>query len=76
MAVVADLAKVKVTMKLNDGLRENGSVQTINQSLGSLDVDRYDDQKAMNIVALLKPCFAKEVYETIKTEESVLSTSD
>ena len=76
MAVVSDLTSVKVTMKLNNGLSEDGKVKTINQTLGSLNVDRYDDQKAMNIVELLEPCLAKEIYETVKNEQSTLSLSD
>ena len=76
MAVISDLTKVTVTAKLNNGTKEDGSVQTLSLSLGNLDIDTYDDQKAMNIIALLKPCLAKEVYETQKAQISVLSISE
>ena len=75
MAVVSDLSKVTVTAKLNNGTKD-GKVQTVSVSLAGLNIDRYDDQKAMNIVNLLSPCLAKEVYEVIKVPTSVLSNSD
>ena len=76
MAVISDLTKVSVVSKLNNGTKEDGKVQTLSLSLGTLDIDRYDDQKAMNIVNLLKPCLSKEVYEVQKVEVSVLSISE
>ena len=75
MAVVSDLSKVTVTAKLNNGTKD-GKVQTVSVSLANLNTDRYDDQKAMNIVNLLSPCLAKEVYEVIKVPTAVLSNSD
>ena len=76
MAVISDLTKVSVVAKLNNGMSEDGKVKTLSLSLGTMNVDRYDDQKAINIVELLKPCLAKEVYETQKVEVSTLSISD
>ncbi len=73
MAVVSDLTKVSVVTKLNNGTGEDGKVKTLSLNLGSLDVDTYEDQKAMNIVNLLRPCLAKEVYEVQKVEVSILS---
>lgn len=75
MAVVSDLSKVSVAAKLNNGTKD-GKVQTLSLSIGTLNIDRYDDQKAMNIVNLLAPCLAKEIYEVQKTAVSVLSNSD
>lgn len=73
MAVVSDLTKVSVVVKLNNGTGADGKVKTLSENLGNLDVDTYDDQKAMNITNLLRPCLAKEVYEVQKVEVSILS---
>lgn len=73
MAVVSDLTKVSVVVKLNNGTGEDGKVRTSSLNLGNIDVDTYEDQKAMNIVNLLRPCLAKEVYEVQKVEVSILS---
>lgn len=76
MAVLSDLIGVTVNMKLNNGTDSQGQVKTLNQSIGKLNIDRYDDQKAMNIVNLAEPCLAKPVYEVRKVATSILSESD
>lgn len=76
MAVVSDLTKVSVTPKLNNGTTEEGKLKTLSLSIGELNIDRYDDDKAMNIVNLLRPCIAKDVYEVLKVAVSVLSSSN
>jgi len=73
MAVVSDLTKVSVVAKLNNGTTEEGKLKTLSLSIGDLNIDRYDDQKAMNVVNLLRPCLAKDVYEVQKVEVSILS---
>ncbi len=75
MAVVEDVSNISVSMKLNNGTRD-GSVITESQSLGKMDIDRYDNQKAMNIVNAAQPILAKEIYEVQKTNTYVLSNSD
>lgn len=75
MAVVSDLTKISVITKLNNGTTDDGKVKTLTVSLGDLNIDRYDDQKAMNIVNLLRPCLTKDVYEVQKTAISILSNS-
>ena len=71
-AVQRELTKVRVSALLNNGTKD-GKVQTISLSLGTLNTGRYDDQKAMNIVELLKPCLSKNVLETQETKVSVLT---
>lgn len=73
MAVVSDLTKVSVVMKLNNGTGEDGKVKTLAESLAALDVDTYEDQKAFNITKLMEPCLAKAIYEKQKVEVSILS---
>jgi len=75
MAVVSDLAKVSVVAKLNNGTKD-GKVQTVSLSIGDLNINTYDDQKAMNIVNLLSPCLDKDVYEVQKVAVSVLNTEE
>lgn len=75
MAVISNLKSVKVNPKLNNGTKD-GKVKTLSISLGTIDVNRYDNQKAMNIVNALEPCLAKPVYEVIKTEVSKLTNDD
>ncbi len=75
MAVISNLNKVSVTAQLNNGTKD-GKVKTLSLSLGSLDVNRYDNQKAMNIVNALEPCLSKSVYEVLKVEVSKLTNDD
>ena len=73
MAVTSDLTKVSVVVKLNNGTTEDDKVKTLSLNLGGLNIDRYEDQKAMNIVNLLTSCLAKDIYEVQKVSVSTLS---
>ena len=75
MAVVSDLTKVSVVLKLNNGTI-NGKVQTVSLSLGDLNIDTYDKEKAMNIVNLLSPCLDKDVYEIQEIPVNVLNNEE
>ena len=74
-AVVRELNRVSVSALLNNGTKD-GKVQTISLSLGTLNTGRYDDQKAMNIIELLKPCLSKNVLSTQETKVSILSNGE
>lgn len=74
-AVVRDLNKVSYALKLNNGTHD-GKVQTVSLSLGTLSKDRYDDQKAMNIAELLKPCLSKNVLQQQETKVSLMTAGD
>lgn len=75
MAVISNLTSTKINIMLNNGTKD-GKVKTLTVSLGSLNNDRYDNQKAMNIVNALEACLAKSVYEVIKVETSKLTNDD
>jgi len=75
MAVVSDLTKVSVVLKLNNGTI-NGKVQTVSLSLGDLNIDTYDKEKAMNIVNLLSTCLDKDVYEIQEIPVNVLNNEE
>ena len=72
MAVSSRMTKVTVTALLNNGTQD-GKVKTLSLSLGSLNISRYDDQKAMNIINILEPCLSKPIYEVQKVETSKLT---
>ena len=75
MAVVRDLNRVSIALKLNNGTKD-GKVQTLNLGLGTLSTSGYDDQKAMNVAALLTPVLSKPVYNVQETKVSILSNAD
>lgn len=72
MSVVRDLNRVSVALKLNNGTKD-GKVQTVSLSLGNLNTNRYDEQKAINIKDLLVPVLDKEVLNVQETKVSLLS---
>lgn len=74
-AVVRSLKTVGVSARLNDGTKDD-KVQTKNISIGSLNIDRYDEQKAINIIELMKPVLSKEVYDVQETKISILSSGN
>lgn len=65
MAVSTPL-KVIVNAKLNNGLNPDGNVKTLSVSLGSLNVNSYDDDKALAVIASLSPCLSKVLYRVEK----------
>ncbi len=75
MAVSSVLDKISVNVQLNNGTKD-GKVKTLSVSLGTLNTARYDDQQAMNIAALLEPCFSKPVFEIKKVEVSTLTANE
>ena len=74
MAVSTTLEKDSVNIQLNNG-EADGKVKTVSVSLGSLSTQRYDDQKAVNIVNLLRPCLSKPVFAVKKVEVSSLKSA-
>ncbi len=73
MAVETTIKSVRCNMKLNNGLDPEGNVQTVSVSLGTLNKNTWDAQKALNITALAAPCLAKTLYSTEKTETDYIS---
>ena len=75
MAIISRLQSCKVAVLLNNGT-QNGKVKTLSVNLGAINTDRYNDQKAMNIVNLAGNCFDKNIYEVRKTEVSKITDSN
>ncbi|MBR1487159.1 MAG: hypothetical protein IJ597_07900 [Synergistaceae bacterium] len=81
MAVISEPTKVSVAAKLNNGTKD-GKVQTKNLNIGDLNVGTYEtnattfNEKAMNVVNLLKPCLNKDVYEVQEILINVLRNAE
>lgn len=73
MAAVTTLNKVSVNVKVNNGTTPTGTVKTLSVSLGSLNKDAFDADKAMAIVRLLEPCLEKALVSVEKVEVSTLT---
>jgi len=76
MAVISNLLKTTVQAMLNNGTKD-GKVKTLTVTIGpEININKYDNQKAMNIVNAMELCLAKSVYEVIKTEKTKLTNDD
>ena len=74
MAAISTVQKIAVSLKLNNGLNpETGTQKTVSISLGSLNKDAWDADKAMAIVNTLAPCLEKSLMSVIKTETTTLA---
>lgn len=74
MSVQSVLEKVSVTMRLDNGIVD-GKQKYLTSNIATLSTTRYNDQKAMNIVELMKPCLSKSVLAIKKTEVSNLTNN-
>lgn len=74
MAVVETVNKRTAYIALNNGTSASGAVQTVNVSLGQINKDAWDAQKAMNIAELLEPCMSKTLHAVMSTATSNLAT--
>lgn len=72
MAVITTQKRVSVSIKLNAGESETGIIQTKSVSLGSLKTNAFDAQKVYNIVNLLIPCLAYNLYQVQNTVTNLL----
>lgn len=52
----------KLRAMLDNGTTTSGTVKTLTQSLGELNKDAWDVDKAYAIGALLSPCLTKSIY--------------
>lgn len=55
MAVVSELSRIAVNLKLNNGTNAQGMIKHVTLSLGKLDADNWDAGKALAIKELLAP---------------------
>lgn len=71
----ATLKKVSVSVKLDNGVDSEGNIKMVSLSLGSMDKDSFNADKALAIVSLLGPCLSKTVEAVEKTEVSTLTAA-
>lgn len=69
---IENALKIAVSIKLDDGTNPSGSTKTVSVSLGTLDKDAWDNDKAFAIVEALSPAFEKTIDSVIKTETAQL----
>ncbi len=72
---VSTKKKVSVNIVLENGLDAKGEMRYVNLSLGSMNKDTFDDDKALAIRDLLEPCLAKEISGVEKTEVSTIAAA-
>lgn len=65
--------KIAVNLKLNNGSTSTGAVRTITLSMGKMNKDAFDADKALAISSLIAACLTKSVYETVKVETSQIT---
>lgn len=65
--------KIAVNLKLNNGSTSTGAVRTITLSMGKMNKDAFDADKALAISRLIAACLTKSVYETVKVETSQIT---
>ena len=75
MAATATVKKIACNLLLNNGTTQTGAVKTATISMGTLDKDAFDADKALALVNLITPCLEKSLYECTKVETSKLQNS-
>ncbi|MBQ7578777.1 MAG: hypothetical protein IJT21_10995 [Synergistaceae bacterium] len=75
MAVTITAKRLAVSLKLNNGVSDKGTTKTLSVSLGSMSKTAFDADKVMNIVAVLSPCFSKELLRVEKTAVDILEAA-
>ena len=73
MAARTVTEKIAVNLKLNNGSTSTGAVRTITLSMGKMNEDAFDADKALAISRLIAACLTKSVYETVKVETSQIT---
>lgn len=72
MAVTAKTQKITAVILLDNGTTSSGAVRTISQTLGAIDKENYDPDKAYAIAMLVEPCLSKSVYAVQQTTAAYL----
>ena len=72
MATVTS-TKLRVNVKLDNGTTATGATKTVSISLGSLNKDAFDADKAVTLAGLLSPVLSKSIVTIEKVETSAIS---
>ena len=76
MAAEVTVSSVKAYVRLINGQTAQGSTKYLNLSLGAMNKDAFDDDKALAITTLLEPCLAKSVGGLQKSVVSNIESDD
>lgn len=74
MPVTETVSKRTAYVALNNGTSSTGNVQTVNVSLGSINKDTWDADKAFAIAELLEPCLTKALVAIQSSTTTTLSS--
>ena len=74
MAVENVVNKISVNMKLNNGTKD-GKTVTVSQTLPTMSLAAYDDEKAMAVIDAIAPCLEKSLNGVEKVVVSKLVES-
>ncbi len=66
--------EVFVNIHLRNGTDNNGNLKTVLITLGSLNTDTFNANKAMSIVRWVSPCLNKFIAFTRKVHQNTIST--
>lgn len=69
MAIQETLTGVKANLKLNNGIDSQGRAKTVSQSMGTMSVTGWENQKAWNVLEKLVSCLQLTLadFESVKT---------
>ena len=71
----AELKRVSVNIKVENGTDSEGNVKLTSISLGTLSKDNFNADKALAIVNLLEPVLDNVIASVEKTEVSTLTAA-
>lgn len=67
--------RLSVSIRLNDGVTDTGAVKTVSISLGNLDVNAWDQAKAVAIIRALTPCLSRPLVQVVGTEQTIITVA-
>ena len=72
---VETMKKVGVSVRLENGTDSSGNMKYVSLSLGNINKDNFDADKALAVVTALAPCLTKTVSSVEKTATSTLTAA-
>ena len=73
MAARTVTEKIAVNLLLNNGTTTSGQVKTIPISIGKINTNTFDADKALTVAGLIEDCLTKSVYDLQKVEISSIT---
>lgn len=73
MAVTTTVTKIACNILLNNGTTKTGSIKTATVSLGAINKDAFDADKAYAVAEVVATCLTKALCDIRKVETSSIS---